>query len=107
MSGRTTVLRFLSVYHAIGKNSSKMAITLEGRPMGTYPFEVFHTSLGSTLCTESELKSDLSVESVSSLDLRKSANKLFGSRVFLLFQSRYSFRKQTMIRLDNFTDRGK
>jgi hypothetical protein len=45
-----------------------MAITLEERPMGTYPFGVFHSSLGSTLCTETELKSDLSVESVPSLD---------------------------------------
>jgi hypothetical protein len=43
-----------------------MAITLEGRPMGTYPFEFFQTSLGSTLCTNSEIKSDLSVESVPS-----------------------------------------
>ena len=43
-----------------------MAITLEGRPMGTYPFRVFHTSLGSTLRTEIELKSDLSVESIPS-----------------------------------------
>jgi hypothetical protein len=49
------------------QNSSKMTITLEGRLMGTYPFGVFHTSLGSTLCTKSDIKSDLSVESVSSL----------------------------------------
>jgi len=43
-----------------------MIITVEERPMGTYPFGVFHTSLGSTLCTEFELKSDLTVESVPS-----------------------------------------
>jgi hypothetical protein len=34
--------------------------------MGTYPFGGFHTSLRSTLRTEAELKSDLSVESVPS-----------------------------------------
>jgi hypothetical protein len=34
--------------------------------MGTHPFGRFHTSLGSTLCTEAELKSDLSVESIPS-----------------------------------------
>jgi hypothetical protein len=33
----------------------------------SYPFGVFHTSLGPNLCTKSEIKSDLSVESVSSL----------------------------------------
>jgi hypothetical protein len=44
-----------------------MAITLEGRPISTYPFEVFHTSLGSTLCTESGLKNDLSLGVPSSL----------------------------------------
>lgn len=31
--------------------------------MGTYHFGIFHTSLGSTLCTKSAIKSDLSVES--------------------------------------------
>jgi hypothetical protein len=36
--------------------------------MGPYPFGVFHTSLGSTLCTESELKSDLSLGVPSSLE---------------------------------------
>jgi hypothetical protein len=34
--------------------------------MGTYPFGVYHTLLGSTLCTKSEIKSNLSVESVPS-----------------------------------------
>jgi hypothetical protein len=37
--------------------------------MGPYPFETFHTSLGSTLCTESELKSDLSLGGPSLLAL--------------------------------------
>ncbi len=44
-----------------------MAITQEGRPMGTYSLGVFHTLLSSTLCTKLEVKSDLSVESVPSL----------------------------------------
>jgi hypothetical protein len=35
-----------------------MPITLDRRPMGLYSFGVFLTSLGSTLCTESELKSE-------------------------------------------------
>jgi hypothetical protein len=65
---RNIVVRFFGIYNVIGQNSSKMPITLDRRPMGTSPFEVFHTSLGSTLCTESELKSDLSVASVLSLD---------------------------------------
>ncbi len=43
-----------------------MAITLEERPKDTSPFGVFHISLGSTLCTESELKSDLAVGDVPS-----------------------------------------
>ncbi len=43
-----------------------MAITLEGRPNGTYPFGVFHTSLGSTLRTESDLENVLSVGRVPS-----------------------------------------
>jgi hypothetical protein len=43
-----------------------MPIILDRRTMITYPFGVFHTSLRSTLCTEYELKSDLSVASVPS-----------------------------------------
>jgi len=43
-----------------------MAITLEERCMGTYPFGICHTSLGSNLCTEFELKSDLTVETMPS-----------------------------------------
>ncbi len=39
---------------------------MERRNKGSYPFGVFHTSLESTLCTESELKNDLSLETVSS-----------------------------------------
>ena len=38
-----------------------MTIALEEDPKGPYPFGVFHTSLGSTLCTKSELKSDWTV----------------------------------------------
>ncbi len=61
---RNTVIQFLSVYCDIGQNSSKTAITLDGRSMGTYPFGIFHISLESILCAESELKSDLTVESI-------------------------------------------
>jgi hypothetical protein len=43
-----------------------MATNLEGKPMDTYLFVVFHTSLDSILCTELENKNDLSVESVPS-----------------------------------------
>jgi hypothetical protein len=38
-----------------------MPITLDRRPKGRYPFGVFHISMGSTLCTEFELKSDWTV----------------------------------------------
>ncbi len=48
-----------------------MAITLKGRPISPYPFGVFHTSLGSTLCTEFELKNDLSLGVLSSLVVAK------------------------------------
>ena len=44
-----------------------MPITLDRRPAGAYPFGVFHTSLGSTLCTESELKSEEAVGGLPSL----------------------------------------
>jgi hypothetical protein len=44
-----------------------MPITLDWRPKGRYPFEVFHTSMGSTFCTESELKSDVTVGDLPSL----------------------------------------
>jgi hypothetical protein len=33
--------KFLDIYHVIGSNSSKMAITLEERSNGTYPVGVF------------------------------------------------------------------
>jgi hypothetical protein len=46
-----------------------MAINLEERPKSTCPFGVFPISLGSTLCTESELKSDLTVGNAPSLAL--------------------------------------
>ena len=67
ISAQNTITRFIRIHHVIGKNSSKMSITLDQRPMGTYPFEVFHTSSGSTLCIEIELQSDLTVASVPSL----------------------------------------
>jgi len=41
-----------------------MLITPEEWAIGISPFGVFHTSLGSALCTEAELKSELSVGSV-------------------------------------------
>lgn len=40
--------------HPVDQNLSKMVIILERRPMGAYPFEIFHTSLESTLFTRSE-----------------------------------------------------
>ena len=67
ISAQNTITRFIRIHHVIGKNSSKMSITLDQRPMGTCPFEVFHTSSGSTLCIEIELQSDLTVASVPSL----------------------------------------
>jgi formyltetrahydrofolate synthetase len=57
-----------------------MPITVDRRPKGTYPFRVFHTSLGFTLCTESEFKSDLTAEKVPSLvslpTIKSSSNKM-------------------------------
>src|ERR1700722_6721514 len=44
-----------------------MPITLDRRPNGTYSSGVFHTSLGSTLCIESELKSEVTLGNVPSL----------------------------------------
>ncbi|CAF1483638.1 unnamed protein product [Adineta steineri] len=44
-----------------------MPVTLDRRPMGTYPFGVFHTSWGPTFRTESELQSFPSVGDVPSL----------------------------------------
>jgi len=43
-----------------------MPITLDRRPKGTYPSGVFHISLGSTLCIESELKSEVTLGNVPS-----------------------------------------
>ena len=43
-----------------------------GSIYGTYPFEVFHTSLGSTLYTKFEVKSDLTVTSAPSSERRPS-----------------------------------
>jgi hypothetical protein len=42
-------------------NSSKIHITLNRKPKETHPLEILHTSLGSTLCTESALKRDWAV----------------------------------------------
>jgi hypothetical protein len=45
-----------------------MVITMAERSKGICPFAVFHISLGPTLCTESELKRDLTAEKVPWLD---------------------------------------
>ncbi len=66
ISDRNRDSRFVGIYHGIGHSFSKMPLTLEKRPTGTYPSGVFHTSLGSTLPTESELESDGTVGNVSS-----------------------------------------
>jgi hypothetical protein len=52
-----------------------MPITLDRRPKNRYPFGIFHTSLGSTLCTDAELKSDLTVGVLSSLGQSKSSGE--------------------------------
>jgi hypothetical protein len=52
-----------------------MPITLDRRAKGTCPFEVFHTALGSTLCTEFELESDLTVENILPLEKVRDMNK--------------------------------
>ncbi len=41
ISGRNTVIRFVGVYQAIGKNSSKMALASEGKAVGQDPFRLF------------------------------------------------------------------
>ncbi len=61
ISARNNVIQFVGIYRTIGKNSTKIAITLEGRPKSTYPFGGFHTSLESILYTESELENILSL----------------------------------------------
>ncbi len=44
-----------------------MALMQEERPNGSCPFfGLFHTSLGSTVCIESEFQSDLTVENIPS-----------------------------------------
>ncbi len=43
--------------------------------MGTYAFKIFHISMGSTLCTESEVKSDWTVGNVPSLEKRRHERK--------------------------------
>ena len=47
ISALKTDIRLGGRYLAIGKNFSKMATTLDRRPKGTNPLEVFHTSLRS------------------------------------------------------------
>jgi hypothetical protein len=58
-----------------------MAITPEGRPVGTYPLGVFHTLLRSILCTKLEVKSDLSVESVPSSARWRNAQRFALSKI--------------------------
>jgi hypothetical protein len=48
ISARKIDIRFVGRHLAIGKNFSKIPITLDRRSMGTNPLEVFHTSLRST-----------------------------------------------------------
>jgi hypothetical protein len=71
-----------------------MAITLEERPIRTCHFGVFHISLGSTLCTESELKSDVALGNVPSSDI-----KLIGSfdLFFIIVFSKYHEYRQPSI----------
>jgi hypothetical protein len=47
-SGRNFVIRFFPKYLAIGKQSSKTVIALEGKPISAYPFRFFLLSLGPT-----------------------------------------------------------
>ncbi len=47
ISARNIDIRFIGKHLAIGKNFSKIAITLDRRPMGTNLLAVFHTSLRS------------------------------------------------------------
>ena len=63
---RNTVIQFLAVRRDIDKTFSKMAIISEEQPMGTCPSGVFHTTLGSTLCTKFEAKIHWTVASVPS-----------------------------------------
>ncbi len=60
-----------------------MPITLDRMPKDLYPFGVFHTTLGSTLCTESELKSDLPVGVLSSSDEKYHSYQLHEEYNFL------------------------
>ena len=66
-----------------------MPITLDRSPKGRYPFGVFHTSMGSTLCTESELKSDWTVGDLSSLVLFETS--------LLVYEVANFFREQRII----------
>ena len=51
-SALKTDIRLGGRYLAIGKNFSKMAITVDRKPKGTAPLEVFHASLRSIYCQE-------------------------------------------------------
>jgi hypothetical protein len=66
IADRNILIRFVGKYHAIG---CKVPIILKRRPACTYPFGVFHISLGSTLCRELELKSEEAVDGLPSLDI--------------------------------------
>jgi hypothetical protein len=60
---RHPICWYMSCYR---RNFSKMPIIPDRRPKRTYSFGVFHISLESILCTESELKSDSTIGNVSS-----------------------------------------
>jgi hypothetical protein len=70
-----------------------MVITLEEKPKGTCSFVIFHISWGSTLCTESELQSDLTVGDVPSLDTVLSSKFYFLLYAYAIFinATRFAF----------------
>jgi hypothetical protein len=67
ISDKNIIIQFLSTYRTIVSNSSKMVIALEGRPVRTSPFRVFHTSLEPIKHPGLKLKSSLSLEKIPSL----------------------------------------
>ena len=71
-----------------------MAITLEERHKGTCPFGVFHISLGSTLCTESELKSEWAPGNVPLLAIalpEYHLNQVFRTKKYEILLSKEAF----------------
>ncbi len=46
--GQNFIIRFFPKYFAIGQESSKTVIALEGKPISAYPFRLFLLSLGPT-----------------------------------------------------------